>query len=317
MKTSKKFLFISLLAVFALIAAGCGAGSPDQAQQAEAGRDAKAGEAAGKEAEFKGPVKIGIIPADNQGDKQVAIKKLTETLTKELGVEVQTAQYPDYNAVVEALNYGNIQVAWLGPLTYVIANYKGGAEAVATLSIDGKPYYYSYLITQKDSPYNSVDDVVANSGEIRFAFGDPSSTSGSLIPGIALKDLGIYESKDSHKFKQVTFTGSHDATALAVQNNQVEVGAIDSAIFERLIKKGVVDESKFKIIWKSDELFQYPWAVAKSVPDKVKGQIQQALVNIKDPEILKAFNGADEFIKASNDDYESIRKAAEADGRLK
>lgn len=260
---------------------------------------------------------IGVIPAQNEGNSRVGMEKLSTVMTEKMGRTVRAEVYPDYNGVVEAMGAGKIHMAYLGPLTYVQAHEKYGAKAIATITAGGKPYYYSYLITHVDSPLNSIEDVAANAGSLRFAFGDVNSTSGSLIPGMALKRAGVYENPQTHKFKAVTFTGGHDATALAIQNKQQDAGAIDSAIFANLIKQGVVDESQFKKIWQSEELFQYPWAVEKNVSEEEIALLQEALFAITDKDILNVFNGADAFIAASNEDYASLRQAALEDGRLK
>ena len=136
-----------------------------------------------------------------------------------------------------------------------------------------------------------------------------------MIPTNKLKDEGIYRSESDSDFNNVRFTGSHDATALAVQNKQVDVGAIDSAIYDKLIEEGAIDGDQFKVIWKSEKLFQYPWAVSKSTDEKTMKKLQEIFLDIKDKEILDAF-GATGFTKAANKNYESIRKAAIKEGTI-
>lgn len=148
-----------------------------------------------------------------------------------------------------------------------------------------------------------------NPGEVQFAFGDPNSTSGSLIPSIELQDRGVYESEQENQFENVRFTGSHDATALSVQNKQVDAGAIDSAIYNQLLEADKIDGEQLKIIWKSEPLFQYPWAVLESTDDETVAKLREAFLAIEDPEILDAF-GATGFTEATNADYESIKQAA-------
>ncbi|WP_170008705.1 phosphate/phosphite/phosphonate ABC transporter substrate-binding protein [Bacillus fonticola] len=256
---------------------------------------------------------IGVIPAQTEGSMQGAMDKLQSLLNESLEREVTVEVYPDYNGVVEAMNYDKIDMAYLGPLTYVIANEQSGAKAIITQLIDGDPFYYSYLITHRDNPWNSIDELLENPGEIDMAFGDQNSTSGSLIPSIELKDRGVYESEDNYKFNSVRFTGSHDATALSVQNKQVDVGAIDSAIYNQLVEAGKIDGDQLKVIWESDQLFQYPWAVTKNTDEETIQKLQETFIAIEDQEILDAF-GASGFTKASNEDYESIKQAAVKQG---
>ncbi|MBE4908561.1 phosphate/phosphite/phosphonate ABC transporter substrate-binding protein [Bacillus luteolus] len=255
------------------------------------------------------PFTIGVIPAQTEGSMESAMEKLQTTISEGIGKDVKVEVYPDYNGVVEAMNYNKIDMAYFGPLTYVIAHQKSGAQAIITQVIDGKPYYHSYVITHKDSPWNTLEDLLEARGEIDFAFGDINSTSGSLIPSIELQDRGVYQSEDEHEFKSVRFTGSHDATGLAVQNQQVSAGAIDSAIYNQLVESGKLDGDQLKVIWTSKELFQYPWAVHKDLDTETIKALQDTFLSITDPEILDAF-GATGFTTATNEDYESIKQAA-------
>jgi phosphonate transport system substrate-binding protein len=259
---------------------------------------------------------IGVIPVQTEGEMQTAMDKLQKVLNDKLERKVDVETYPDYNGVVEAMNYDQIDMAYFGPLTYVIANSKSGAEAIITQLINGEPFYHSYMITHKDSPWNSIEEFIADSKNIDFAFGDINSTSGSLIPSIELEDRGVFKSENEHQFKTVRYTGSHDATALAVQNKQVSVGAIDSAIYNQLVDSGKIDGDQIKVIWESEKLFQYPWAVNKNMDQELRTKLQDTFLAIKDPEILDAF-GASGFTKASNEDYESIKKAAIKQGIIK
>jgi len=252
---------------------------------------------------------IGVIPVQTEGAMDTAIKKLQSTLSEQLKREVKIDVYPDYNGVVEAMNYDKIDMAYFGPLTYVIAHEKSGAKAIITQLINGEPFYHSYIITNTENPWESLEELISAPDEIDFAFGDINSTSGSLIPSIELQDRGMFVNEDEHSFKTVRYTGSHDATALAVQNKLVDAGAIDSAIFNQLVESGKVDGEQIKIIWQSEKLFQYPWAVHKDTDNQTIQTLQETFKSINDQEILDAF-GATGFTEATNGDYESIRKAA-------
>lgn len=300
----KKWNLSAFVLVLALILSACGNTSEDENSDSGSNEDTK------------DAFTIGVIPVQTEGEMDTAMKKLQTLLAEELGREVSIEVYPDYNGVVEAMNYDQIDMAYLGPLTYVIAEANSNAKAIITQLIDGKPYYHSYIITHKDSPLASMEDLVADAGETDFAFGDPNSTSGALIPMIELQDQGVYQSEDEHDFASVRFTGSHDATALAVQNKQVDAAAIDSAIYDQLVESGKVDGEQFKTIWQSEELFQYPWAVLESTDDKTIKTLQETFLAIEDPEILGAF-GASGFTEASNEDYESIKQAAIQQGIIK
>lgn len=297
----KKTIYLMLTISIILILAACGNEENKEKDSAASNED-----------ESK-PFTIGIIPVQTVGAMEDAMDKLESTLNKKMKRDVSIEIYPDYNGVVAAMNYGKIDMAYFGPLTYVIEHAKSGAKAIITQLIDGEPFYHSYIITNSDNPWNSLDELLKNPEKVTFAFGDPSSTSGSLIPGIELEERGVYKNENEYKLKAVQFTGSHDATALAVQNKQVDAGAIDSAIFNQLVDAGKIDEDKVKVIWKSDKIFQYPWAVSKNTDKKTIEKLQKAFLSIDDKEILNVF-GATGFTKASNEDYKSVRKAAIKEG---
>ncbi|TWT13263.1 phosphate/phosphite/phosphonate ABC transporter substrate-binding protein [Planomicrobium sp. CPCC 101079] len=298
----KSSILFALMLILALFLSACGS--------SESGGSEEQG------AEEKEAFTIGVIPAQTEGEMNTAMEKLQELLTTELDREVEIEVYPDYNGVVEAMNYDQIDMAYLGPLTFVIAEANSNAKAIITQLIDGKPYYHSYIITHTDNPWNTLEELLADSKEVDFAFGDPNSTSGSLIPSIELQERGVYKSEDDNEFATVRFTGSHDATALAIQNKQVDAGAIDSAIYDQLVESGKIEGDQFKTIWESEELFQYPWAVLESTDDATVKKLQETFLAIEDPEILNAF-GASGFTEATNADYESIKQAAIKQGIIK
>jgi phosphonate transport system substrate-binding protein len=300
----KRMLSLTLSFVLALTLVGCGNGTKEETQGAEQPKQEAAKE-----------FTVGVIPAETKIPAET-LEKFRGYLEKETGLKVKMAEYPDYNGVVEALNYGKLNMAYLGPLTYVIAHHKSGAKAIVAKTSKGVPYYHSYILVHKDSPYNTLDDLIADKKNVTFAFGDPSSTSGSLIPGMELKKRGVYRGKNDSDFKEVVFTGAHDVTALSIQNKKVTAGAIDSAYFDKLVEKGTIKAENFKKIWESEKLFQYPFVVHKDTDAATIEKLQQAFLNLKDKEILDAF-AADGFVKAEHKDYEAIEKAAEADGRLK
>ncbi len=301
----KKGLLMMFFA-FILVIAACG-GNTDEGNKKE-GNEATT-------TEEKGELVIGLIPSQSEGEMETAINKLQLELEEKLNRPVDIDYYPAYNGVVEAINYGHIDMAYFGPLTYVIAHNRSGAEAIITQLVNGEPYYHSYFITRADSPWETLDQLLEEKDNIDLAFASPSSTSGSLIPGVELKERGVFRDASDHDFNAVTYTGSHDIVAESVVNGSVHVGAIDSAIFEARIRSGAINEDDYKIIWKSEEIFQYPWAVRSDMDEATIQEIQDAFVAITDEDILNAF-GATAFTTATNDDYDAIRNAAILDGRM-
>lgn len=250
-------------------------------------------------------LRIGVIPALTQGSVKEGLDRLQAHLAAELGRSVRVDVYADYAAVVAALGFGHVDLAYLGPRTFVIAQHRYGARAILTQLVNGEPWYHSYFIVPADSPIQSIEELAGKA----VAFADPSSTSGSLIPKLALEELGISPDRDLRPLH----TGAHDATALAVQNKHVDAGAIDSAYFDLLIRQERIRPEAFRVIWKSEPLFQYPWAVRPDMPDSEVEAIRAAFLSVTDQSIFDAF-GADGFVIADDSDYEVIYRAAERFG---
>ncbi|ERJ12722.1 phosphate/phosphite/phosphonate ABC transporter substrate-binding protein [Haloplasma contractile] len=256
--------------------------------------------------------KVAVIPAQTTGVVEEGYKKLEHVLADGLNRKVELIIYPNYNAVVEAINYNHVDLAFLGPTTYLIAREQSGAEAIATPLINGEPYYHSYIITHADSPWNNLDELLQEVETIDFAFGSIVSTSGSIIPSYELLQRNVFTTEENHNFKSVVYTGSHDVTALQVQNKLVDAGAIDSAIFHSLANSGDIDESEFTIIWQSEQLYQYPWVVPAGTDRELINDIQSVFLEITDPEILEVFGGASGFVVADSDKYQNVLQAINA-----
>lgn len=301
-------------ALLAAVLAACG-GKP-AAQPPAGGASSQAAPAQGaaqgrSAAQAQAPAKltIAVIPTQASGNFKKSMDKLAVHLQQELGMPVDLHVADDYAAVVEAMRFGRADLAFFGPFTYVVANAQSGVQAIVTQNINGKPYYKSYMIVPKDSPIpelKSNEDFVRWVKGKRFAFGDPGSTSSSLIPRVTLKRAGIDPEKDI----QPNFTGKHDAVLLAVATGKADIGAIDSAIFENTLSKTMPDAySKVRVVWKSADLYQYPWAVRKDLPQDLVKKIQDAFLKVKDPDIFQAF-GADGFTLTDDAKYDDVRAAA-------
>jgi phosphonate transport system substrate-binding protein len=262
------------------------------------------------------PLRVGIIPAQTEGEMAIGIKHLQEHLAKTLGRAVEIEVYPEYNGVVEAINYRKLDIAYLGPFTYVVAHHKSGAKAIVTQLINGKPFYFSKVIVPASSHYKTLDDLIADKANVRLMFGSINSTSGCLVPAAELLAKGVYRNENDHDFKSLLFGGSHDVVALSVQNQFVDAGAVDSAFLASFEESGKIDASKIREIWISEKLFQYPWTVRGDMDDALIGQIQESFLRISDPYTLRAFGGASGFTKCSDKDYDRIREIAKSLGKL-
>lgn len=177
----------------------------------------------------------------------------------------------DYNGVIEALRAKRLDVAYLGPFSYVLGTTIADIEAfaVAETKRAGRTFYHSKIITHKDSGIKTVQDLKGRN----FAFVDPSSTSGHLFPKAGLMKVGFNPDKD---FGRVIFSGSHDSSAIAVQNKKVDAAAIADRILDQAVAKGLVKQEDIVTVWSSDPIPESPTVWRRDLPADLKRRIQAA-----------------------------------------
>ncbi len=251
-------------------------------------------------------VRIGAVPKESPEKTQEYFAPFQQYLQQETGLQVQILVPTDYTAVVEAMAAGKIEVAYFGALTYVQASKKVAIHPFAKAVIGGSDTYHSVIITLAQAPFETLTDLKDHT----FAFGDISSTSGHLIPAQALLAAGIDPEVD---FKgPPLYTGAHNATVLAVYHGRVEAGAVEEPVLEEMIRQGLIEPERLKILWRSEPIPQYPWVIRDDVPQEVEDRLLQAFLQAP-ADVLPA-TVAQGFVPASAADYEAIRRIAEALG---
>ena len=219
---------------------------------------------------------MGLIPSEDAQAMVRASQQVMEQLAARTGMKVKPFVANDYNGVIEAMRSGKIDVAYFGPFSYVLASQLANAEAFAipVSKKSGQSSYQSILITRKDKGLNTVAQLQGKT----FAFVDPSSASGHLFPKAGLKGQGV--DTDTY-FSRVIFSGSHDASILAVANNKVDAAAVAEPIFFNAVAKGHVKAEDFQVVWRSQPIPESPMAWRKSLDATTKQKVATALAEIK------------------------------------
>ncbi|GHD69795.1 phosphonate ABC transporter substrate-binding protein [Jeongeupia chitinilytica] len=220
---------------------------------------------------------VGLIPSEDAQAMIESSKQVLEQLQQQTGLTIKPFVATDYNGIIEALRSKKLDIAYLGPFSYVLANQVAGVEAfsVAVTRKTGKSAYKSLIITRKDAGIDSVPQLKGHT----FAFVDPSSASGHLFPKAGLQQAGY----DTDKlFSRTIFSGSHDASILAVANKKVDAAAVADRIFASAIAKGVVQQDDFKVVWTSRPIPESPMVWRKDLDPALKDKLSKAFANIKD-----------------------------------
>lgn len=258
-------------------------------------------------------LRVGLIPNIAPEQQRAKYQPFAEYLQRRLGVKVELFVASDYAGVVAALAGGRIDLAYLGGLTYVQAEQQVAITPLVT-EVDqetGTPQYQSAIVVRDESPHHDLrKDIVEAGGS--FAFGDVSSTSGSLYPRIMLVEAGAACSArkvdECPPLKKVTFTGGHDATAQAVLSGQADAGGIELRILHRLEREGKVPAGKLRVIAQRP-VQGYPWVMRTALGEPARTALTDAFVSIQDASLLDLMR-AKRYTAVTAADYDPVRRAA-------
>jgi len=289
-KISVVLVMLSVMLSFVL--GGCG------------GSNQPAKSAAGAEIKV---LRVGAIPAEDAQKTRENYQSLAKYLEKKTGLPVEIFVATDYSGVIEAMRAGKLDIAMFGPFSYVLAADKANAEAFAVEIRKGSgTSYKSLVVTNPDSGITKLQDVKGRT----YAFVDPASTSGNLIPRSFYKKNDINPDKD---FKSVMYAGGHDAAALAVKNRKVDAASMDDITYGNMKEKGLISDQDVKVIFQSDPIPGSPWAWRKDLPEDLKGKLKDAFMNVAkaDQAALSAYGGKVEgYADAKDANYDVIRDTA-------
>jgi phosphonate transport system substrate-binding protein len=268
--------------------------------------------ACGKPSSPSKVLRVGFVPAEDAQQVIRNAQPLVEILQKRLGMEVQPFVATDYTGVVEALRTGKLDIAFLTPASYVLAKNEANVRVALKSERKGSPFYYAAIITRADSGIKSLEDL---RGKV-FAFGDPVSTSANVFPRKMLHQKGIDPVRD---FKQILYSGGHDATVLAVLNRKVDAGAtyanstdgFDTAWVRYL--KNPDDVKKIRAIAYSEPIPADNLVFGGNLDDRLSKQIEEVFIELsRDPQgkkMLRDLYQIDGFVPATDKDYDSVREA--------
>lgn len=249
---------------------------------------------------------VGLLPGESAPTVMRLNEPLRAYLEKKLGLPVELVVGANYAATGEALRFGRLDIAYLGPVTYLLRARSAKLEPFARPShaIVG-PTFQAVIIVPADSPAKTLADL--KGGEI--AFGDPASTSGTWVPRYQLLAAGLVSGRDY----TLRVLGAHDSVALAVANKKVAAGGLSMPIYNRLIKENKIDAKAVRVLAESPAIPEYMWTFREGLDPEFKEQIRKAFISVDDPEALKVFR-AEAFIPAVDSDVDRVRNWIDAIG---
>jgi phosphonate transport system substrate-binding protein len=265
--------------------------------------------------------RIGILGGENAQDRLANYSCFADYTEEALGVPVRLFTPADYNGVIQGLLGGSLDMAWLGASAYA-AIYLQDPEVVEPVlvktNLDGSFSYHSIGFARADSGIGRIEDL---EGRV-FGFGDPNSTSGFLIPSVEIPQQFGVTMESGDFFGEVTFTGGHEQTIVAVYNGDIDAGVTwadglgawedgyNSGALRSAVDSGLVDMNEMVEIWKSKPIPEGPIVLRSALPEDVKAtmvELTQNLINVdEDCTYGVAFGETAGFTPIGHEAYETI-----------
>ena len=262
----------------------------------------------------QGVLRVSAIPDEAPTELQRKFKPLGDYLKQETGLDVQFTPVTDYAAVVEGLANDKIDLAWLGGFTFVQAKLRTNAGVIPIVQRAEDEKFTSKFIVPAASTAKTPADLKGKT----FAFGAPSSTSGSLMPRYFLMKEGINPDTD---FKSVAFSGAHDATVAFVAAGRAEAGVLNASVWDKLVESGNPNAAKVRVLATTPPFYDYNWTVRPGLDPAITKKLTEAFLKL-DPanpqhKEVMALQRASKFIPTKASNYDGIEAAGKAAGLIK
>ena len=258
-------------------------------------------------------LRVSAIPDEAPTELQRKFAPLGKYLEKETGLKVSFVPVTDYAAVVESLATKKLDLAWLGGFTFVQAKLRTGGTAIPIVQREEDARFTSKYVTA-DPAIKTLADLKGKT----FAFGAPSSTSGSLMPRFFLQQAGLNPEKD---FKTVAYSGAHDATVAFVAAGKADAGVLNASVWDKLVELKKVDPEKVRVFATTPPYFDYNWTVRGDLDPALIKKLTDAFLKLDptNPEHkeIMALQRASKFIPSKKENYDGIEQAARSAGLLK
>ena len=259
-------------------------------------------------------LRVSTIPEEAASEQIRKFTPLVKYLERRLGMKVVFRPVSDYPAAVEALVNKQIELAWLGGLTFVQADIRSGGKVIPILQREEDTRFQSVFISKTGSGITQLSHLKGKT----LTFGSPSSTSGHLMPRSYLLEAGIDPEKDLAK---LAYSGAHDASIAAVVSGRVDAAAVDMTVWRKFVESKRVDITQVNVFYETPSFYNYNWTIHVDMPAELRAKIERAFLELstdtpEGKEIL-GLARATRFIPTKAENYKGMEKAARNAGLIK
>jgi len=251
-----------------------------------------------KEIENENVLKVGIASVISPMATRESYASFLKYLEDKLDIPIKLVQGKTYTEMNQFIKNGEVDIALICSQAFATGSEQGYLQALAAPIIANSSLYRSYIIVRNDRDINSIKDLKNKS----FAFTDPDSYSGRLAALYLLKKMGL----DVKFFGRTIYTYSHYYSIKSVVSGLVDGAAVDSLIYDQLVKLNSEDIKKLKIIAYGEWVGNPPIVASNYLSEEKKEQIKNILFKMdqdaRGREILKDM-GIDKYASVEYDNY--------------
>lgn len=252
----------------------------------------------------KQPIRVAISAMISPKETFEYYQEMLKYFEKKLNATVVLKQRKTYQEINNLLNNGTLDMAFICSGAYIQAKEEFPLELLAVPVVNGKPWYFSYVIVHKDSPIEDFNGLYQQS----FAFTDPLSNTGKLYPTYLIRQVNM---NPDQYFSKTIYTHAHDYSIHAVSHKIVVGASVDSLIFDFLKKRKPWEVENVKIIKKSSPFGIPPVVIRKDLDAHLKARLKMTLLSMDqsiEGKRLLDFLLIDKFVEIKDDHYDSIRR---------
>jgi phosphonate transport system substrate-binding protein len=259
------------------------------------------------------PLRVAFIAYQNPGRLAEDVKPVVSYLEKTLERPVKQFVSTNYAGIVEALRNESADIGFMGPLQYIIAKQRAGAELLLGEVYGESSTYTSKIFVRKDSGIDSLEELQFRS----IAFVDPISSSGYLYPLTIFRDKGVLTGKPEAFFKKTYFAGGDEQAIRAVFNNFVDAAGVGEFAYSLLRPE---ERDAVVAIGESRPIPSHCIVARAGLSEALKTAIREAFLALNEgtnKHLLKNLYGVDGYVAVNEETYAPVEKVAEEHGLVK
>lgn len=216
---------------------------------------------------------FGIISTASNANLRILWRPFLADMSAQTGMAVTPYFADDYAGIIEAQRRGEVDVAWYGNKAAMEAvDRANGSIFAQTVDVEGNPGYWSLLITHRDSPLESIDDILKCDGSLTFGYGDQNSTSGYLVPSFYVFARNGIDPKDCF---QAVRHANHETNLIAAATKQLDVVTNNTESVRGMQKTHPKLAKDIKVLWTSPLIPADPIVWRDDLPSPVKATVMQ------------------------------------------